>query len=247
MISLYNVVKTICPEYELTHEKVEIKKKIVKLENTNFECQTSYEQLLQCVLHNLYDCYDVQEHIDTIYEFINNTTFIESFNIKKILLSMQQGIVNNDVILFLSAYYEMNIYVYHEESKLIKVYYIENNLSFTKQCCLLTFTQDIQQKAIYQTTIESISNEDVDNLLPDMLKISIGLTLNKILVVGENAEEVKYIVDDVKEAKIGTIVMFPESLVEDLNVMNVDSLNAYFNTVVDYVSKAKKIKIIKSK
>ena len=35
-----------------------------------------------------------------------------------------QNIVNNELILFLSGYFNVNIYLYSFESKLLKIYYL---------------------------------------------------------------------------------------------------------------------------
>lgn len=246
MLSLSSVITTLCPNYKLIQEKSEIKQQPIKLnDNIEFKCNSTYEQFLTCILHNIYENYNVQEHIDTINEFINTSTFVDSLNIKKIVSSIEQGIINNDVILFLSAYYDINIYVYHEEYKLIKVYYIEENLLFTKECCLITLTYDV-----YKTTRDNVTNENIDILLPNMMKIALGLILNKILIVGENVDLPIFTIDAPDEPGISNIVLFDSENIlnqDKLLSTSIDEIDTFYNIVKDYVSKIKKIKIIKSK
>jgi len=134
----------------------------------------------------------VTGEIDSINEFIRTNKFIELINMRKVATAISQEIINNDIILFLSAYYECNIYIYYENCKLLKSFYMEENIDPSKRSILIFYNPMDEFK--YQILDEQYEfyHDDIMERFPGTLLIAVGLELNKHITIGENNEELNY-------------------------------------------------------
>jgi hypothetical protein len=231
MMSLSHIVKTLCPEHSFTEEKPQIKEKI-NINCTNYNDSTPFLQVLHCL-----------SSIDGQYEIIKNFALTNTFNpniaIKKIVQSIEQHLVNKDILLFLSAYYNINLYVFNEQSKLLHVYYIEDNLDFSKNAKLLIFREDKYQSII---TDEVLTNEIIPTILPNVLHIGMGLYFNKVINIGQNLEITPFVITPVVETSfINEFTLFDDT---NLETINIDFFDTFLISITEYVSKLKKIKVV---
>ena len=254
MLSLTHIINELCPKYSIIEEKATIKEKI-ELNLTNFSDSSQYDQLLHCILYSNSNCYDKnqnnKEDIDIYKEkeiiktfaLNNNNNFNPNIAIKKIISSIEQNIVNKDVLLFLSAYYNINLYVYNEKVRLMHVYYIENKLDYSKRAVLITCDN-------YQSVKNKITNEDISILLPNILLIAMGLHFNKSLIIGENTELTEFVIKDDESSNkpnfINEFTLFAESceLDEENEYASGDIYDKFLIFITDYALKNKKIRIV---
>ena len=249
-LSLSHIITVLCPDYKFVCEENVIKKEII-IDKTSIKAKTTYIQMLSCILFNFKsEPYDLETELQKINDTLEKYIFNDMFNIKKVIVSIEQNIVNNDVLLFLSAYYNINIYVYNEICKILKIYYIEDLLYTTKKCILLVVNEDND----YQTTNVSI-NDDYsyfNKTFPNILQVAIGLQNNKILEMSDNEIiPVNFIIGKINDNKIIINEMFMSdiensNLKSNLLDVHVDKYSAFLLLMKDSVSKLRKIRIIKS-
>ena len=173
MLNIYEIIKTLVPEYQITKSPIKkqilVIKQIEKTKMTNFEASATFKNLFSCLLYqheNLininssdkYDNLDEDKYnslLDDLKEFMEKYEFNSLINVKKMLNLIGQNTVNNELILFLSGYFNVNIYLYSFESKLLKIYYLEDKLNINKESIVLVMKKDFLTPNIgYQTLIE---------------------------------------------------------------------------------------------
>ena len=204
MLNIYEIIKNLVPEYQITKSPIKkqtlVIKQIEKTKMTNFEALGTFKNLFSCLLYqhensiniNSFDKYDNLDEerynglLDNLKEFMEKYEFNSLINVKKMLNLIGQNIVNNELILFLSGYFNVNIYLYSFESKLLKIYYLEDKLNINKESIVLVMKKDLLTPNIgYQTLIEKKKfkyNDDfIQNLCKDIYIIAIGLKENKKL------------------------------------------------------------------
>lgn len=246
-LSLAHIINTLCPDYKLIEEKSHIKQPIIEFDKTTIEEENELFQVLHCILFHYSPNYDVQESFNVIQESFNTRSFVQGLNMNKIITSFTEKQVNNDVLLFLSGMYEFNIYVFNEESRILRMYYLEEKCNINNFCVILTLNN-----GIYQTSHNSFEHSDVDKYFPNVLKIAIGLNNNKRYEECSECEKVVFCQEKTEdEIFITELSIFNSDGHYDSNFLNSNiasnTLNAYYNSLVDYVKKTKKIRIIKSK
>ena len=194
-ISLRNVISILCPDHKFENNTSTQSENIVPYHTSKYTETSQYRQVIQCIYRSLYDEFLKQETVDNeinyINEFIRTHKFIELINMRKVATAINQETINNDIILFLAAYYECNIYVYYENCKLLKSFYMEENIEENKTAVLLFYNPTDEHK--YQILNESIelNHSDIIKRFPETLLIPIGLELNKYIIIGEN-ETINY-------------------------------------------------------
>jgi hypothetical protein len=207
MINIYDIIQVLAPEYKIS-KKSSVKQHLVikdieKSKFTNFEPHGTFTNLFSCLLFQHESTINMNKlgQYQTIYEDIYNEElgklkeFIEKYefnpliNTKKMLNLITQNIVNNELILFLSGYFNSNIYIYSFESKLLKIYYLEEQIDPTKNSYIIVnkkdlLTPNIGFQTLSETTNLNHSSPIIVDLCKDIYTIAIGLKENKFLEIG---------------------------------------------------------------
>jgi hypothetical protein len=138
-----------------------------------------------------------------------------------------QNTVNNELILFLSGYFNVNIYLYSFESKLLKIYYLEDKLNINKESIVLVMKKDLLTPNIgYQTLIEKNKfkyNDDfIQNLCKDIYIIAIGLKENKKIEINSLSVEDKdnnIFISGLKELE-NSLLVIDDNIFNDIDINN---------------------------
>jgi hypothetical protein len=249
MINIFEIIQTLVPDYKFNKKIIEKKssiiKQIEKIKFTNFEYLGTFENLFSCLLYqhenlienNLLGTYNklnqerYNQELDKLKDFMEKYDFNPLINIKKMLNLILQNIVNNELILFLSSYLNINIYIYSFETKLLKIYYLEENLDINKDSIVLVIKKDLLTPNIgYQTLEERIKFKYNDNFIQDLCRdiytIPIGLKENKKLEIGNNILNEKLFITGIKETSNEFIIN--DNIFIDINLNNYleDDINA---------------------
>ncbi len=207
MINIYDIIQVLAPEYRISKKSSTkqhlVIKDIEKIKFTNFEPYGTFTNLFSCLLFQHESTININKlgQYDIIFEEIYNKeleklkVFIETYefnpliNSKKMLNLITQNVINNELILFLSGYFNSNIYIYSFESKLLKIYYLEEQIDPTKNSLMVVYKKDSLTPNIgFQTLEEQIKlnyqSPIIVDLCKDIYTIAIGLKENKILEIG---------------------------------------------------------------
>jgi hypothetical protein len=138
--------------------------------------------------YNILDINYYNMELDKLKQFIEKYDFNPLINTKKILNLIGQNIINNEIILFLVGYFNVNIFIYSFETKLLKIYYLEDKLIPNKDSIVLVNKKDILTPNIgFQTLNEKkkfkYTDDFIQNLCEDIYIIAIGLKENKKLEI----------------------------------------------------------------
>ena len=203
-MNVNTIIQKLVPNYvHETSEKVS-KSKLSDIVQTNFDYSINFDTLLKCLLYGTKYQFNLEK--ERIMDTLLNFEFNELMNSKKTLLMINQNIVNNEVILFLSGFYEMNIYLYSTKSKIMKIYYLENTLCTNKQSTLvfLTFNKETLEQG-YQVSEPSKRFTHNDNVIQEMIQsiytIPVGLLENKKLIYSDVLESVDFITGKIEPVK----------------------------------------------
>ena len=245
MLNIYEIIKNLVPEYQITKSPIKkqilVIKQIEKTKMTNFEASATFKNLFSCLLYqhensiniNSFDKYDNLDEekynslLDNLKEFMEKYEFNSLINVKKMLNLIGQNTVNNELILFLSGYFNINIYLYSFESKLLKIYYLEDKLNINKKSIVLVMKKDLLTPNIgYQTLIEKKNftyNDDfIQNLCKDIYIIAIGLKENKKLEIDMKSVEDKdnnIFITGLKEID-NSLLVIDDNIFNDIDINN---------------------------
>jgi hypothetical protein len=215
-MNITKILNTLIPEYQI---KVTVNKVVEQCQDydvTSFDTIDDFDTVLQCIVHNLKLDFKIEKQ--NMIQQLRDYTFLESINIKKVIMSIESNQMNNEVKLFLSGYYQVNIYVYHTMSRIMKIFYLEDSLCVNNESILLFYKHDLNPS--YQTTKDATLFTYNDNYIQNTIKntftIPVGLTSNKILTFCEKREHVPFITG---------------KLDEEINFINED--NILFNNNID--------------
>lgn len=86
---------------------------------SHFNIQGKVLPLLECLLDSK------NKYISNIISFLENNTINRNVNKRKMISMIRNSVINNELILFLSGYFDCNIWIYHMSNKIFKVYYME--------------------------------------------------------------------------------------------------------------------------
>jgi len=264
MVNIFEIIQTLVPDYKFNKKIIEKKsliiKQIEKINFTNFEYLGTFENLFSCLLYqhenlienNLLGTYNklnqekYNQELDKLKEFMEKYDFNPLINIKKMLNLILQNIVNNELILFLSGYLNTNIYIYSFETKLLKIYYLEENLDINKDSIVLVIKKDLLTPNIgYQTLEERIKFKYNDNFIQDLCTdiytIPIGLKENKKLEISENMLNEKLFITGIKETSNELIIN--DNIFIDINLNNYleDDINANSYHPLDFKTNLKNL------
>lgn len=207
MINIYDIIQVLSPEYKVS-KKSSVKQHLVikdieKSKFTNFEPHGTFTNLFSCLLFQHESTININslgqyqtvnedsynQELVKLKEFIETHEFNPLINTKKMLSLITQNVINNELILFLSGYFNSNIYIYSFESKLLKIYYLEEQIDPTKNSYVIVQKKDTLTPNIgFQTIGEKLKLNHQSSIIVDLCKdiytIAIGLKENKILEIG---------------------------------------------------------------
>jgi len=206
MVNIYDIIQTLVPEYKITKKSSKrqhlVIKDIEKSKFTNFEPYGTFTNLFSCLIFQhestlsanigQYQTIDEDSYnfeLDKLKEYMESYEFNPLINIKKMSSLITQNIVNNELILFLSGYFSCNIYIYSFESKLLKIYYLEEQLDPSKKSIIIVNKKDsVSPNVGFQTFDEKVILTHTSPLVVDLCDsiytIGIGLKENKVLIIG---------------------------------------------------------------
>lgn len=207
MINIYDIIQVLAPECKISKKSATkqhlVIKDIEKCKFTNFEPHGTFTNLFSCLLFQHESTINTsslaqyqtinegsyEQELSKLKVFIEAHEFNPLINTKKMLNLITQNTVNNELILLLSGYFNSNIYVYSFESKLLKIYYLEEQIDPTKNSYLIVNKKDSLTPNIgFQTLDEKIQLNHQSPIIVDLCKdiytIAIGLKENKILEIG---------------------------------------------------------------
>lgn len=194
-MNIEKILKCLVPEYEIKRSSTKVSQNInvdiPKRECDNGETFESFFHGLMFMMNK--DC-DIE--LKAIKTHISMYEYVDTLNKKKISFSIENNSINNIVKLFLAMYYDINIFVYHENSKILKSYYGEEQLQISKMCVLFFYDND---KELFFTMDkqELIPYSFIQENFPSVLIASIGLTLDKVFSVGEKQSSFTFVTGEV--------------------------------------------------
>lgn len=239
-INIHSILTAFDDTYEV--KKQTIKKPVINntIDKTTNNQENTYDAVLRHICHNLE--LNVDEVKTDINNKLENKELLGTMNKVKILLSIEQNNINTEVILFLSGYFEINIYVYHTLSRILRVYYLENECYITKRSILLFFTQEENNPSFYQTTTVPTVFTHKDKYIEDNLSaiytIPIGLVEKKQLSFSTTQENIEFFTDKVEiddtfindENILFTVApVLEEYEVYDYRTFDVEAFNKRYN------------------
>jgi len=230
-MNLTKILNTLLPDYQIV--KVEPEKKAIvpnTYVTTDFNKENTFDVVLYCIVYQLNLDFDKEK--ENMLQNLRDFTFNELINIKKVLMSIENNQMNNEVKIFLSGYYQLNIYVYHTMSQIMKIFYLEDNLCTNRESILLFYNHDLDPTlSSYQTALDVklfTHNEDyLATIVKDIYTIPVGLTANKILTYSDNQDHVTFYT--------GKIDANEENFINEENILfNTNIPRLQDNNVYDY-------------
>ena len=162
-----------------------------------------------------------------------------------------QNIINNELILFLSGYFKINIYLYN--NYLLKIYYLENKLYTEKESVIVLLKKDKYSPEIgYQALKNTIYYKYHDDFIQDLIKniyiVSIGLYENKKFEITSLKEESNFILRVIIKENIITENDLTDNIFLNNFVFEDDLENIFNNFKINMkklLKKYDKIKLMK--
>lgn len=131
---------------------------------------------------------------EVINQTIGNYEYVEGINKQKIQYSFSNSLtVNNDVILYLSWYCKVNIFLYNQNTRVMKVFYIEPALLTKEQSVLIFYSgesSDYKSFGVLNNNNISTFTYDsgyIEKTFPQVMLIPVGLELNKKLILDDTS------------------------------------------------------------
>lgn len=194
-MNIERILNCLVPEYEIkrptsktsSHININIPKSILYEEET-FESFFKYLMFIMSKDYNI--------ELDEIKEHIAKYEYLDTLNKKKISYSIENNSLNNVVKLFLAMYYDINIFVYHENSKILKSYYAEEQMMTSKNCALF-FYDNIKEQYSVMTECGFIPYTFIQENFPNVLTVAIGLTLDKVFSTTDKYSSFSFVTGEV--------------------------------------------------
>ena len=203
-INIHSILSALVPDYVI--KKTEKKETITidNIDRTEDICDSSYETVLKYILFNISEENEYDAILNDINNKLESMELNELLNKKKITMSIEQNIVNNEILLFLSGYFDINIFVFHTMSQIMRIYYLEEQLCTNKKSILLFYTQeDDDNSSYYQTTLSktlfTYDEEFIQNNLSSIYTIPIGMLAKKKLLTSTIKENVEFFSDKIDD------------------------------------------------
>jgi len=236
-ISLRNVIETLCPTYKLESD-IESHTSIDTYEKSTYVEKNQYYQVIRCLCDVLnINLSSIFDECEILNKFILSHNFIEMLNMRKITVAIEDKVINNDLMLFLSAYFNCNIYVYYENCKILKIYYIEEIINLNKENVLMYFDPTDVCKYQINKIPTKYSHDHILKCFPNILIAALGLGLNKQIIYGES-ESLRF------AKKINNNVLATD-YINEINIKNINFPGTNVEIISDFIKiESKKLIII---
>lgn len=163
------------------------------------------------------------------------------FNRKKLISLVMANNYNNELILFLAYYYNVNIIIYYDDINIFKLYYPESSYDTSKNCIFLKYLEDYytniySYQLLYENNTFVISGDNFIIHNKDLL-YPIGFEENKQFIISDSLKSIK---DD-------NLLDFNETdFIDDESYNCENKLNSlpvsYYNDYIKYILKKYKFK-----
>ena len=165
------------------------------LKTTHYKTSKSFTSLFNCILdllnHDIPNDFEApSQNLLDLKEYMEAHDFNPLFNMNKLLNLISQNIVNNELILFLTGYFNVNIVVYSYETKIINAYYLEEKINVNKKTIFVALNDKINPPHYgYQGVLIDIEEDNILTFMHPIIKLAvetlyvipIGLIENKNL------------------------------------------------------------------
>jgi hypothetical protein len=216
IMNLETIVSILCPSYVRSETPRKLLNNVsIEIHTTKFEQNATVTKLDNnlCNFLSFYDCLvsflEINNDLTYMLELMETHNFIDCFNIPKLSHMMTQNMINNELILFMSAYYNINIGVYNYETKIMQMYYIEDAMNTEKPTMILRLCDsknNIESKSNKEYQIMSFKERSVKPLMKyiidNILVAPIGKIENKKFMFGNNEPQERVILERKKELEL---------------------------------------------
>lgn len=146
------------------------------------------------VFEDLLKLIPTDKKVSDIINFLEKTSINKNINKKKLITLLKGNVINNDVLLLLSGFFEINIWIYYKINKTIKVFYLDTYLNIDKKNIVFVNDKDGYKRA----DIELYNSDDKDfsEFINKYINIPIGLKENKKKIIGKDMFNPLYINSD---------------------------------------------------
>jgi hypothetical protein len=226
-------------------------KKIDPEHFTNFETENNFTSLFKILLYILKNNseFEQENELDILKKTIQDNTFNSLLNIKKIYNMICIDLVNNEVILFLCGYFNINILIYCFQTKILRLFYLENELNLNKGIILIGLKKDIQTDKIgYQTVIEknifNFNDNIIQNLVNNNYMIPIGIIENKKFKISLLEENFEFLIQNNKinelvlndDIFINTIELQDDEIYNKINIKKINKKFSKKRMIQDFLN-----------
>lgn len=189
-IPLREVLSILCPKYKMDETVKPKAPPLSKFKKKGFQEKSVLREIISSVCYQQYDTFNVDNELSEMLSLLNKNELIDTLNDNKIIRSIETESVTNDLILFLSCYYECNIYVFYEKTRVVRVYSPLEKINSSQTSVLIFSTLNNNYKAIDEG--DNLDYDTICSMFPGILFIALGLEYGKKLIVGD-CEPVSYI------------------------------------------------------
>lgn len=248
MINIYDIIQSLVPDYKIINNNKIINnikfKQIDTMKTTNLTTNQTFTTFFTCLLYSrdniIVDDKILDTEINNLKIYMEQYEFHELINIKKMINLIGQNIINNELILFLSGYFGVNIYLYNNH--LLKIYYLEDKLYTDKDSVIILLKKDKYSPDIgYQTLENNKYYKYQDDFIQDLIKniyiVPIGLYENKKFEITNIKEESNFILRTIVKENIIT----ENDLTDDIFTNNYDLEDNLENIFNNFKINMKKI------
>lgn len=194
MILLDDIISVVAPSYK---RRVQQQQKCADIEGL-FTMGGGFENIFLCVLDKFH------KKPEDILHFLSCTVLNQHVNRKKLINMIRNNQINNELLLFLSGYFDCNLWVYYANNKMFKTYYMEEHYQPYKRNVYVLFLlkDDTPQYFLGEPRVDDI----VAVIREKYITIPIGIKENKVFTFGDVEDNPLY--EDVAEE--GDAWDFPE-------------------------------------
>lgn len=246
MLTLDDILTNLVQNYKRNIPKqqsydISSQENIIDLKYEIFNGET-YDIFFKCLCAGYYtngiiDQNLIDMKISTILNFLIHNAINKHINRRKIINHIKLNNVTNDLILFLSGYLDCNIWIYYQDNKIFKVYYLEDKLDINKKNVFIVYGLVNQLTLNKGYGIGFINNntkidfnDTIKKIIDNYIIIPIGLKENKKLELGNNQLNPLYQDIEILNQLISECSTDIEYYLDNFN----------FNSEIKYINKIKK-------
>ena len=195
MILLDDIISVVAPAYK---KQVQQQAKCDSIESL-FTIGDGFDNIFMCLLDRFH------KKPEDIVHFLSSTALNQHINKKKLINMIRNNQINNELLLFLSGYFDCNLWVYYANNKMFKTYYMEENYQLYKRNVFVLFLLKDDNPQYF---IGAPRVDDVTTIIREKyITIPIGIRENKVFTFGGNEDNPLY--EDTTEEDRGALD-FPE-------------------------------------